>query len=191
MIKNIFFDFFGVVSGEITPIWLAKHYKENALSEIRSQISSKVDCGEMSGEEMYNKLSQLTEVSSDVIKKEFAELAIINKELVEFIKSLKERYNVYLLSNACSEFLRGVLEKNNLFSLFKKVFISSEIRLAKPNEKFFQYVLEDLGVNASESIMIDDNVKNINGAKCCSINGIVYENLDQLKEELKNKYNII
>ena len=78
------------------------------------------------------------------------------------------------MSNAVSGFLRRILENNDLYQLFDKVFISSEMKIAKPNKEFFEYVLKETGVNPQDAVFVDDNPNNINGAKDCGIEGILF-----------------
>ena len=73
------------------------------------------------------------------------ELVRINDGLVEMIKKIRQKYKVYLLSNAVSGFLRRILKNHDLYQLFDKVFISSEMKIAKPNKEFFEFLADLFG----------------------------------------------
>ena len=184
MDKVILFDFFGVISSEVSPIFFKRYFNEEEAKIIKEEIMSKGDKGELSEEEIYDLISKRVNITPLKVKEDFKELIFINNELVSYIKELKKEYKVYLLSNAISSFLRRILKDNNLYELFNEVYISSEIKLIKPYKEFFNYVIEKENLDPSLCIMIDDNKKNIEGAINCKLNGIVFTNNKDLKEKL-------
>lgn len=189
-IKNIFFDFFGVVSSEVSPKWFAKYCKNEKRQHLDEDINRQVDLGILNEKEFIEIYAKLSNQEPSIVYDQLMGLSVIDCRLVDFIKSLKGKYNVCLLSNACATYLRKILNKNNLYEIFDKIYISSEIKKIKPNIDYFEYVLNDLHAKGQESIMIDDREKNINGAILSGINGVVYKGVDNLKEILKTKYNI-
>jgi len=52
---------------------------------------------------------------------------------------------------------------------FKKLFVSSDIGLRKPEAKAFEYILNDISVEPHELLFFDDSVENIEGAKLLGI----------------------
>lgn len=85
---------------------------------------------------------------------------------VEMVKSLSEKYQVFLLSNT-NVFHIKYFEKEfknryhiSLHQLFSKVYYSSEIGFRKPDVESFLYVLNDACIKAEETIMIDDKEDN-------------------------------
>ena len=184
MDKVILFDFFGVISSEVSPIFFKRYFNEEDAKIIKEEIMSKGDKGELSEEEIYDLISKRVNITPLKVKEDFKELIHINNELVSYIKELKKEYKVYLLSNAISSFLRRILKENNLYELFTKVYFSSEIKFIKPYKEFFNYVIEKENLDPSLCIMIDDNKKNIEGAINCKLNGIVFTNNKDLKEKL-------
>ncbi len=187
MKNTILFDFFGVISGEIAPVWLAKHFPEDEAASLKSKIAGKADSGDVTIEEMFAEVSAVSNIPVDIVRKEWFELAIINEELVEFIKTLKGKYNLYLLSNAISDFIRPILKENNLEELFDKIYISSEIRLVKPSKEFFDYCLKDAKINPKDAIFIDDNISNVTAANNVGIDAIVFESNAKFFEDF-SKY---
>ena len=182
--KVILFDFFGIISSEVSPIFFKRYFNEEAAKIVKEEIMSKGDNGELNEEEIYELIASRMNMTPLKIKEDFNDLIKINFELVEYIKELKKEYRVYLLSNAMSSFLRRILDKYNLYELFNKVYISSEIKLIKPYEEFFNYVINKENIDPINAIMIDDNKKNILGAIKTNLNGIVYTDVKDLKEKL-------
>ena len=93
------------------------------------------------------------------------------EERISMLKNLANKYRLFLLSNTNSIHIRHfehLFMQNNRFSmhdLFEKIYYSSEIGLRKPDKQAFQYVLNDSGLKASETIMIDDRLDNCLGAE--------------------------
>ena len=182
MKKVVFFDFFGVICSEIAPIWFRKYFDDKQADMIKSEIVSLADIGLIDENEMYQRISKQIGVSENQIAKEWRELVHINDELVEYIKQIKQKYPVYLLSNAIASFLRPILKQNDLYQLFDEIFISSEMKIAKPDSAYFETVLKKLEINANDVVMIDDNPSNINGAKKAGIDGIVFQSNQHFKQ---------
>ncbi len=185
MKKVILFDFFGVISCEIAPFWLRKFYGEDELAEVKLGFTDPADSGEISERELFCNISRATGVAPEDIREQWLGMVRINGELVEYIKGLRKGHRVYLLSNATSEFLHGILKDNGLYELFDGLFISSEVHLIKPHREFFDAALERFKIAAEDAVMIDDNPRNIAGAKEAGIQGIVYTDNEALFKALE------
>lgn len=181
----ILFDFFGVVGVEIAPTWLMKHLPKEEALEIKDQIFQRADRGDIDEMEAFTELSKYSNQDPLEVKAEWEEAIKIDSEVVEYLKELRKDHKVYLLSNAIGSMLHRILDNNNLNELFDKKFISSEIALIKPNTDFFNYVINDLSIDAQSAVMIDDNPENIEGAKATGLKGIVYRGVDDLREQIK------
>lgn len=95
------------------------------------------------------------------------------KEHIEFLQKLKAsgEYQIFLLSNINSIHLREVKKillrdfALELDELFHKPYYSHLIAERKPNASAFDYVLADAGIEASETLFIDDVPENVNTAQ--------------------------
>lgn len=93
-------------------------------------------------------------------------------ESVAVLPQLREKYNLYLLSNTneihLQEFQRRyeAWRPGQVFDdLFDAAYYSHRIGHRKPNASAFEYVLEKHGLNATETIFIDDSINNIEAAQ--------------------------
>jgi glucose-1-phosphatase len=91
---------------------------------------------------------------------------------VQFVLGLQAHYNVYLLSNTNAihqrEFYQSFTTETGLphfDMLFKKAYFSHSIHQRKPYVATYQWVLQDAGIEAAETLFIDDSPVNITGAK--------------------------
>jgi len=94
---------------------------------------------------------------------------------LSILKSLKNKYKLYLLSNTNTIHMEAIYQEHgqNIFEgLFEKIYLSHEIGYRKPNKNCYQFVLQDANIVGSETIFIDDNKGNIRGAEEAGINTI-------------------
>ncbi len=108
------------------------------------------------------------------------------KAVVDFAHSLKNKCKIGILSNLVY-FDRVRIDKHYDLSKFDKVYLSFEIGLRKPDEKIFEYVTNDLGIDPQNILFIDDEEYNILAAKkmgwqTCQASG--YE-LDEMKKAVE------
>lgn len=105
----------------------------------------------------------------------------------ELVKKLSdEGYGIYLLSNACFR-QPEYFKKLAVSKYIQGAVISAYEKIIKPMPEIYKLVLDRFNLNASECIFIDDSPTNVSGAYVCGIDGIVFKNAKQLKEELRNK----
>ncbi len=98
-------------------------------------------------------------------------------ERVERILELKTsgKYRLFLLSNTNAIHIKqvnrmlAVLEKPPLETLFERLFLSHEVRIAKPSPAIYQHVLTEAGLVAEETAFFDDNAANIEAAAALGI----------------------
>ena len=94
------------------------------------------------------------------------------KESIHYLETLKQKYNLFLLSNTNAihqeEFLKTFTAETvqkDFNSFFIKPYYSHEINLRKPNEDVFNFVAADANIKPEETLFIDDSYPNIDTAK--------------------------
>lgn len=106
--------------------------------------------------------------------------------MIHLIKKLSVNYNIVLLSDHVKEWVDFILENNNDLDIFKYKFFSYDIGKLKTDEGTFAYILNAMNFKADETIFIDDSVTNVKMAILHGLNGIVFENVNQLINDLNN-----
>jgi FMN phosphatase YigB (HAD superfamily) len=93
------------------------------------------------------------------------------RQRVEYIKELRKRYRLFLLSNT-NEIHHEAFQKtfwgsegSTLDGLFDKAYYSHLIGTRKPDEEAFRTILEEQGLKAAETIFVDDTKSNFLGAQ--------------------------
>ncbi len=186
MIKAIIFDYAGVLGTEAGWIWLNKNINNLEIrKDFFNKIANDVDSGKITNNEYSEILARESGKSSDQIWKEIKSEVIINKKLISFIKTLRPKYKIGLLSNFTHPWLSEILTENNLWELFDSQIISSEHKIIKPNPEIFKKMLDMLNIKPEEAVFVDDRQTNIDGAKKVGINAILFVDNDQLIKDLK------
>tara|TARA_Y100000589_G_scaffold237973_1_gene225347 strand:+ start:21509 stop:22105 length:597 start_codon:yes stop_codon:yes gene_type:complete len=110
-----------------------------------------------------------------------AMLLPIPKNKMEELRMLKNKYNLYLLSNTNpvhTKYIHNYLQKHfNLpdFSpLFKKVYYSYECKMRKPDAEFFNLVLTENNLTPHETLFTDDTKEHIESAKKLGIKTFLF-----------------
>jgi putative hydrolase of the HAD superfamily len=60
-------------------------------------------------------------------------------------------------------------------TLFKKSFLSFEMKALKPSEKFYKRVIEQIDHPIEDLIFIDDSQKNVDGALAVGLPSVYYD----------------
>lgn len=95
-----------------------------------------------------------------------AVLADVPKQRLERIVALRKHYRVFLLSNIYEtawQYAVGEIEKQGytLADCFDEVFLSYEMRMAKPDPQIFLSVVEATGILPEETLYFDDSRENV------------------------------
>lgn len=96
------------------------------------------------------------------------------------LKKLKESYQVFLLSNTNNihlhyinhTVLHSVTGERSLDTYFHKAYYSQQMKKRKPEPEIFLQVLHESNLDSSETLFLDDNVLNIEGANKVGINTV-------------------
>lgn len=99
---------------------------------------------------------------------------------LQYLKDIKCDYRTFLLSNTNDTHVRAFEAQlvsqwqiPNLEPFFEKTYYSCRIGMRKPDTEIFRFVLDSHGLNAEETLFIDDSPQHVEGAKKCGINGIL------------------
>jgi len=99
-------------------------------------------------------------------------------ELVNYVRTLRPQYKLGLLSNAFLGTREWMEERHEFLGLFDVSYFSAEVGMRKPEEPFFQLILDALQVEPSETLFVDDFIENIKGAQKMGIQTVWYHDRD-------------
>jgi putative hydrolase of the HAD superfamily len=109
-----------------------------------------------------------------------------NNELIEVIRELRSRgVRCYLATE--QEKYRGEYMKTVMFKdLFDGYFVTAELGVSKTDPKFFEMIVESLGVSPSDVTFFDDSQSKVDTASSAGIDGQLFVNVGQVKSYLSN-----
>lgn len=184
--KAIIFDLFGVIVNEIGIEWLKQKFPLDVAIEIDGKYGPPLDKEEITVEEYFSILGNLTRLESEQIQNEWYSLVKINRDVVVLIETLKKKnFKMILLTNAYRKLLEHVVKEGNLARLFNEVVTSFEEKLVKPDPRIFKITLDRAGIDAGEAIFIDDRERNVKAGEELGIRSILFKDANSLEAELK------
>jgi len=115
---------------------------------------------------------------------EFFGMDELDKSMLEYIRSLHQIYLTGLLSNAFGDLREIISERWHFEDAFDDMIISAEVGLVKPDARIYQLAVEQLGVRATEAVLIDDMQRNVAGAVKAGLQAIHFIDPGQLRLDL-------
>ena len=192
-VRAVFFDLGGVIvrteyqaPREHLAERLNMTYEDLSNLIFASKTSRLASLGEMTTEEHWESVTQrLGKPASEAaaIREEFFAGDVVDRDLVEHVRSLRPRYKTALLSNAWPD-TREYVIRQKFSDVFDTMIISAEVGVMKPDPRIFQTGLEQLGVAGTEAAFVDDTVANVDAARALGMRAILFRNHAQLISEL-------
>lgn len=193
-IRAVFFDLGGVIvrteyqaPRQRLADRLGMEYEELVRLVFDSDTAQKATVGEVTAAGHWaSVMKRLKRPDSEMrsIRDEFFAGDIIDLELLDFIRSLRGTYKTGLISNAFDD-LRPFIVREKFDDAFDHMFISAEVRAAKPGARIFQMALDQLKVQANEAVFVDDFPVNIAGCEKIGMKGIHFKDPETAVQQLK------
>ncbi len=109
----------------------------------------------------------------------------VDKQLVDYIRSLRRSYKSGLLSNAFGDLRTSLTSIWKIADAFDDLLISAEVGLVKPDPAIYRLALQRLEAQPHEAVFIDDMPANVEGANRVGMHAIRFVNPDQTRAELE------
>lgn len=105
---------------------------------------------------------------------------------VDILRQLKEekRVPLYALTNWSHETFPIVLERFEFLQWFDGIVVSGREGSRKPFPEFFQVLLDRFKLAAPQSLFIDDNLRNLEGARVVGFKTIPFTSPEELRKSL-------
>ncbi len=189
MIKNYIFDF-GNVLAEFYPDRLTAPFVSD--EETKDYISNvvfdraywdKLDMGTITDDEVKNDIRRrvpenLGDIACKVYDNWINTLTPVENMQQLIFDIRKTDKKLFLLSNISIGFADSYGDVGwikELFDCFEGMVFSGVIGKVKPDREIFEYLLDRFGLRAEECLFIDDNEKNLLGAKAVGIEGYLFD----------------
>ena len=193
-IRAVYFDFGGVIvrtefqaPRQHLAERLGMEYESLIKVVFDSETAIQATMGQISEDEHWAAVMRrlhLPESDAQAIQDEFFAGDIIDTNLLDFMRGLRKKVKVGLISNAWSG-LRPYMISHKFADAFDSMIISAEAGVAKPGPDIYQIALEKLGVAPPESVFLDDFPENVAGARAIGMQAIHFIQPEQALKELK------
>lgn len=200
MIKNIVFDFGGVIA-DISRDKAVQAFFKIGLKDAETRLDKyhqtgifqELEEGKLSANEFREELSKLCRRELTIEEVQQAWLGFftgIDIRKLDYILELKKSYRIYILSNtnpyvmswACSSQFSS--QGKSLVDYCEKLYLSYQIGYTKPEPKIFDYMLKDSKIIPSETMFVDDGSSNIEIGKKLGFYTFQPQNGADWREEL-------
>lgn len=181
-IKNILFDLGGVFL-DINYQLTEKAFIDLGITDFDQRFNQQfsntlfedLETGKVDPEVFYHRFRKETEteLSNEAIERAWNALLLdFPAERLEWLEEMGRKYPVYLYSNTnlihyqC--FMKNFEEKfegKKFNDYFRKAYYSHELGLRKPYPSSYTRIMELENLNPTETLFIDDTLKNIKGAQ--------------------------
>lgn len=107
--------------------------------------------------ELFDKFSitgkDVTEIG-DAYRENVAQSTCVIRGARAFLKRAAQKHDLYCVTNGVTRTQKLRLKNTGLDKYFRKLYISQEIGLQKPNKDFFDFVLADIGVKDKDDVYV-------------------------------------
>lgn len=195
MIRNVVFDIGNVLAGFIwEEFYRSFGYPEEIFEKladatVRSSFWNEMDRGGLSDEELIEGFIK----NDPSIEKEIREVfknvnGMIQRYdyAVPWIKELKKKgFHVYVISNFAHKAHMDCIKALDFLEEIDGGILSYQVKLIKPAPEIYRLLCSKYDLKAEECVFIDDLPKNVEAAQKEGMQGIVFQDLEQAKEELE------
>ncbi len=183
MIKAIIFDCFGVFYLD-SHDKLIEHFPDQ--QEILENLRHQNDHGLFTRNDYLRTLARVTGAGVAEIERIILTENELNQPLVDFVAGeLKPHYKIGLLSNVGRGWMDSFFDTATRSTLFDAVVLSGDEGVTKPHPQIYELIADRLQLEPGDCLMIDDLPENVAGADAAGMHGMVYGNVRDLKQELR------
>ena len=94
-------------------------------------------------------------------------------------------YGIFGLSNICDEIYTDMVQRHVFFNQFDDLVVSAQANMIKPDPALFTYSLERFGIEAADTIFIDDSPANIEAAQQLGIHSVLFTDAGSCQQAIR------
>lgn len=199
MIQAIIFDMNGVLVTNFDPSIFGKHaHKLNIpvgefLTILQEFFEWDLTKKEMTLKDFWkNKKGDWKHITLTDIQSLIGDLHAsekVKEDVLDVARHLKTKYKIGVLSNigvSHKSFGELLEKKYKMHDLINYPFSTGHIGIAKPDPRVFEHILNEMKLNPSEVVFIDDKEDNVQSASRLGIKAIQFVGAEELILELRS-----
>ena len=153
------------------PIWLAVNRGELSLAEAKSAYVSEQSFAP-------NEIDALWEAL-------YASFPLITDTRVMMDELKSAGYRLFSITDNVHEIVSQLRRDYDFFDQFEAVAVSAELGFLKPDPRIYNWLLETGGIEAHESVFLDDVQRNVDGAKAVGMQACLFTTAAKAREDLR------
>ena len=108
-------------------------------------------------------------------------------DTVALFRELRDKgtHRLLALTNWSHETFPVALQRYDFLHWFEGILVSGEEKTRKPFPEIYHLIIDRYGLDASQSVFIDDNLGNVEAAKGVGMQGIHFQGADALRASLR------
>lgn len=172
--KAILLDMYGVIvkqTGDDFVPYVQQTFPELDPEEIIKPWN-KANMGEWSSLEIWATVGFRGDLEK--IERNYLDTIELNDGFLDFIKAVRNKYKLAIISNDSSRWSKYLREKFNINQYFDVISISGDLKIRKPDERIFRLTIEKLAVDAAECLYVDDRRGYLGAANRLGMNTILF-----------------
>jgi putative hydrolase of the HAD superfamily len=192
---NLVFDLGGVVVRWDPDAIIAGVFKDHGVqASVREGVFShpdwlELDRGTLGRDEAIARAARRTGVAVDEIRRLLHAVPpslTVFPDTVDLLRRLKRKgYPLYCLSNMHFASIEYLEKSETFWDVFDGAVISCRLQLCKPEAGIYEHLLRTHGLEAKNTLFVDDVQKNLDAAAELGMRTLRFENAAQCERELR------
>jgi putative hydrolase of the HAD superfamily len=96
-----------------------------------------------------------------------------------------EGYRLFAITDNVHEIVAQLKRDYDFFDMFEAAAVSAELGFLKPDPRIYHWLLETGGIEAGESVFLDDVQRNVDGAKAVGMHACLFTHAARAREDLR------
>jgi putative hydrolase of the HAD superfamily len=112
-------------------------------------------------------------------------------DTVEILRALHRRGTpLFCLSDMPMSVFSYVRQRYAFWSVFRGIVVSGDVGMRKPGRAIFEHLLSRYGLDAAETVFVDDLPRNVEGARVVGLDAILFSDAQQCRRDLRARLGI-
>jgi epoxide hydrolase-like predicted phosphatase len=188
-VRAVVWDLGGVILR--TADWSLRSQWEDRLGLPRMQLtrlvfesdaSRRASLGQATDEDVWQSVGEALHLDPPTLarlRRDYFARDQIDAALMEFIRGLRSRVRVGMITNAWPDIRRYLVSTWGIADAFDPLIVSAEVGLAKPDARIYQLALERLGIEPAAAVFVDDFEDNVAGARWVGMQAVHFTSTPQ------------
>ncbi len=194
MVKAVIFDYGGVLAEEGFREGLKAIAERNRLDPeefFRIATDLIYETGYVTGEGgetgYLDRLREETGIreGNGIVRDEILRRFVLRPDVIRYVEELKAEGFITAILSDQTDWLEELNDKDPFFHHFDYVFNSFRMGKGKRNPSVFGDVCLKIGLEAGETVFVDDNRDNVKRAAAAGLNAVLYTDLGEVKIEIE------